>query len=173
MLQFAVEKENETRLFTYTDRVLSVNIDGAHLVYLSRKDFPEDLTHHKLHVSEIQLWPHFTTEYLQGVADPEHGGMLTFTVYATELKPLPVDIARVKGEPAPPPPPEPAKGTLPDTTHWRLRVHTFEQLKDVVTTIRRTPDDNGESPVVLKGKLDDVKKQLGMGVRGGALAQGL
>lgn len=88
MLQFIVSKENKKTVEQWTERILTVStpvkmFHGApdapsssssssplapHIVYLSRKDHPEVLCHHKLRVTEIRLWPHHGGSLLEGVA---------------------------------------------------------------------------------------------------------
>ncbi|CAD2213541.1 hypothetical protein ADEAN_000098400 [Angomonas deanei] len=163
MFQAIVEKNNRMSVNTWTERIISIPIKGAHLIYCSRKDDPELLTHHKMHVQSILLWPNLPPEAV-GKRLSEADVKLVIGIRGTELEVVPADEQRVRNMPAPPLPEEPKKGTFEANETWRIKFADFETLRKAVLYIRRVEDDSeGETPVALKGSLEVLEKAINGG----------
>lgn len=139
MLQFCVDKQGTIRTSQWSNRLLTVDTVNQS-VFLSKKNEPQELHHHKMRVTSVTLWPHVNALHLNcDVYDRE--AQLTVRMDGTEEVATAKDrtnLAAMTKFPALQPRAAPSQPGEEPQAFWIIKCTSLGSLEALVSAFVRT-----------------------------------
>lgn len=134
MEQIEVELRGSINPWNWSPRMFSISAPHG-VVAISRKGHPEAWAHHCLHVTAVQLWPHYKKKHIHKHFDSMEA-KLTLRIYGTEVR----LVEAVAGASAVPQQQRPVRftqrGFHPYGHAWMVRFFSYECLERAVNVLK-------------------------------------